>query len=218
MKDKGHTGSTQQQLRMLSAGIMLALLVMVFLSVNLSVPSVAEPPPQERRPTVGEYLVQQAAGESVGPRYEQAVTRWKPEETGPAWAPSPDFTGRFQSMLMALAFVSLLVWGSLKLVGRFAPHLLNGPPGKEPLLKILEKQTLGPGQSICLVEVAGKLMVVGMTEHTISPLCELTQEELEKARAVSEPEAEPARPPAGEAYGSILKHYMSILPGVGARE
>lgn len=203
---------------MLSAGIMLALLVMVFLSLNLTVPPAEAPPQETRRPTVGEYLAGQMTTESVGPRYEQAVKRWRPAQEEPAWAPSSDFTGRFQSMLLSLAFVSLLVWGSLKLVGRCAPHLLNGTPAREPLLKILEKQTLGPGHSICLVEVAGKFMVVGMTEHSISPLCELSSEEVERARSASTPDHEPSRPAAGEAYGNILKHYMSILPGVGARE
>lgn len=170
-------------------------------------------------------MSQSVKSQMIGPRYDQAVPSqdWSPH-VAPGWAPSSAFVDKFRDMVIALSLVCVLMWVTLKGLGRFAPGLFQQGKGARPgaLMKVLEKQTLGPGMSICLVEIAGKAMVVGMTDQAISPLCELSQEELERARGLNDEEQvadeKPVPEKSTEVFGGVLRHYMSILPGLGAKQ
>lgn len=52
--------------------------------------------------------------------------------------------------------------------------------------KLLENLPLGPGKSVCAVEIAGKVLLLGVAEHGVTLLQEITDEkEIEKLRLQS---------------------------------
>ena len=167
---------------------------------------------QAKPVTFGEAL--NPAKNQVGPSYGQAHP-WNPE-VDPDWAPNDGFLHDLRAMIVPLILTCLLVWGSLKGLAVIAPGLFGKSKSDEALLKVLETQRLSHTHSISLVEVAGKILVVGMTEQSMNPLCELTTEELEAARPVKVDTTEPGEPT--QSYKDILRHYASILPGVGVKK
>lgn len=51
---------------------------------------------------------------------------------------------------------------------------------KKAMIKILEKQTIGPNKQFCIIEVPGKTVLVGITENEMNVLCELNTEIVEE--------------------------------------
>ncbi|MEN6413180.1 MAG: flagellar biosynthetic protein FliO [Veillonellales bacterium] len=71
--------------------------------------------------------------------------------------------------------------------------------------KILATLPLGPNRAVYVVEIAGKCLVLGVTDHSISLLQELTEsEQIEKMRAHL-----PAAPAAG--FDSIFQRQLASL-------
>lgn len=72
----------------------------------------------------------------------------------------------------ALAFVAVVLFGVLVVLRRYtAQKFLHGDKSQ---FRLLGQLTLRPRQSIGLLLVGEKIVVVGMTEHTITPLTEIT--------------------------------------------
>lgn len=78
--------------------------------------------------------------------------------------------------VISLMLTFLLVLGLAYFTSRFLAQKMNRTAGLGGG-KIHTSLPLGPNRTICVVEIAGKFMVLGVTEHNISLLKELTAPE-----------------------------------------
>ncbi|MCR5175916.1 MAG: flagellar biosynthetic protein FliO [Anaerovibrio sp.] len=85
------------------------------------------------------------------------------------------------SLLAVFAFVVVMAYFASKFLGgRFANA--TGQSGG----KILEHLPLGPNKSVCVVELGGKTLMLGVTDHQVTLLGEVTDpEEIERLRRQS---------------------------------
>jgi flagellar biosynthetic protein FliO len=193
----------------LIAAIVLSLVVLgLYLAARVPEPAGARP---------GPAASEAASPAFVGPVYPAAG----PEEAWPARhgasaGPDSVFLKKVQATLLSLGLICVLAWGVLRLVG---PSLLRGaaPSANHRLLRVVERCPLGPQRSLCLVEAAGRYLVVGMTETGMTLLAEIPAEEIEAARAAQATGAEAAPGPVDrQPLKEVLAHYLTILPGVGS--
>ena len=88
--------------------------------------------------------------------------------------------------LFSLLFVFFFVAGLAYLVSKLMGHKLGGMQLSKTS-KVLESLPLGTNRSLCVVEMAGKVMLVGVSEHSITLLREITDEiEIAKLRTQAE--------------------------------
>ena len=83
------------------------------------------------------------------------------------------------SLLVVFAFVLFLAYMASRFLGsRFAAVTSSNKEGK-----VLETMSLGGNRSVCVVEVAGNILMLGVTENSVSLLKEITDpEEIEYLR------------------------------------
>ena len=79
-------------------------------------------------------------------------------------------------LALRVIFSLAVVVGLLLLVARFAGRRFQGKAGSG--IQVLQRQQLSRGSSVALVDVAGRVLVLGMTEHQVSLLTELDPLEL----------------------------------------
>jgi len=148
-----------------------------------------------------------------------------------AWPPGSDspsqgsnFLGHLQKTLLVLALLSLLIWGILRLIApRMAgmAGLARAPGSHRKLLNILERHSLGPGRGLMVVEVAGRHLLVGMTEHGVQTLAELDAEEVrlaQQAPLTADPAPSGTSEPSRNLLGEVLSRHLSALPGLSPRQ
>lgn len=132
------------------------------------------------------------------------------------------FVDKLRTVTWALALICFLVW----LVGKFAPKgTLEkfGLPAIESdsLIEVLEKKRMSPGRSILLLRVGPKVLAVAATESGYSTLAEIDGEAVKKHLDERAKQA-PAQPSPGPAVSGgpseVAKHYLSIIPGLGAKK
>jgi flagellar protein FliO/FliZ len=80
-------------------------------------------------------------------------------------------------MVLSLGAVLLLMYGLVYVLKRF---FVPGAAGtqQEISIDIIGRRALQPKKSVVVMKVAGKVLVVGMTEHGMQTLAELTEEDL----------------------------------------
>ncbi len=78
----------------------------------------------------------------------------------------------FPLYIGSILIVSLITIVSIKFLGKYMGIPQVGGSQKS-MIKILEKQTLGPNKQFCIVEVPGKTVLIGVTENEMKVLCEL---------------------------------------------
>ncbi len=80
------------------------------------------------------------------------------------------------SLFAIFGFVVVMAYFAARFLGgKFARHI-TGSGGR-----ILEHLPLGPNRSVCVVEMANRLFLLGVTEHSITLLSEITDpEEIER--------------------------------------
>ena len=80
-------------------------------------------------------------------------------------------------MVLSLGAVLLLMYGLVYVLKRF---FVPGAAGtqQEISIDIVGRRALQPKKSVVVMKVAGKVLVVGMTEHGMQTLAELTEEDL----------------------------------------
>ncbi len=85
------------------------------------------------------------------------------------------------SLLAVFAFVVVMAYFASKFLGgRFAKATTSGGG------RIMEHLPLGPNKSVCVVELAGRTLMLGVTEHQVTLLGEVTDpEEIERLRRQS---------------------------------
>jgi flagellar protein FliO/FliZ len=86
------------------------------------------------------------------------------------------YLASFLKMLFALAVVLGVMLGALYLLKRIAGRNLAGGP--ESLIQILSTRHLGPKSSITMVDVAGRIIVLGVTANAINLLGEFEDEQI----------------------------------------
>lgn len=87
----------------------------------------------------------------------------------------------YLKVLMLLALIIAFILFALWAVRRFAPQL--SATGRTSAIKILGTSHLGPKKALFLVEVAGKVILLGVTDNNINHITEFTNvEEAENIR------------------------------------
>ncbi len=98
----------------------------------------------------------------------------------PAWAlaqesaqplAGEDFGAALTKMLLALALVLGLVVGLYWLARRFLPSQVAGPSGG---MRVVGRLPLGPRKGLVLVEVAGRVLILGVSEQSLNLLTTLS--------------------------------------------
>jgi len=109
--------------------------------------------------------VAQAAGYLEG--YEEV----NPQPTGVSWWSTLAY---LISLLVAFAVVLVMAYFAARFLGgRFNAARIAASGGR-----ILENLPLGPNRSVCTVEMAGRVFLLGVTEHNINLLGEITDRDL----------------------------------------
>lgn len=133
--------------------------------------------------------------------------------------PTLDFSYHLRRVIVSLLLTVVLIAATLKVVQKFLPAWAGGKSARGSFMNILAREAIGPGQSLALVRVGPKVLLVGLSEHSMSTLCEFSeseQAELLPADPSSSPPAE--KPDPQKVYGDILRHYLSIVPGMGVKK
>ena len=86
---------------------------------------------------------------------------------------TPSVAGSAVQMVLGLAVVIGLLLASLWLIKR-----LSAPRGAAAGLKVLGAAPVGPRERVVLVEIAGKVLVLGVTSGNVSALHTLSADEL----------------------------------------
>jgi flagellar biosynthetic protein FliO len=90
----------------------------------------------------------------------------------------------FFSMIFALAVVLGLLLGAVYLLKRFLP---NTAPGlvDNSVINVVSARYLGPKSSLMIVEILGKVVVIGVSSDKLSYITEISgQEALEKLKTI----------------------------------
>lgn len=80
-------------------------------------------------------------------------------------------------LALRLVFSLAVVIGLLLLLSRFASKRFRGRSGAA--IQVLHRQALSRGSGVAVVTVAGRVLVLGTTDHEVTLLTELEPEELE---------------------------------------
>jgi flagellar biogenesis protein FliO len=121
----------------------------------------------------------------------------------------------------ALALVSLLVWVAAKLAGRAGLKQLGVGASPKSMIEVLERKRLSPGRSILLMRVGPKVLAVAATESGYETLTEFDEELFKKyqdARPGLVEQKAPDPPDGATTPADIARHYLSIIPGTGAKK
>ena len=149
----------------------------------------------------------------------QAAEDWKSAgEVGES-----TFFDKLASVTWSLALVCLLIWAISKVVGRSTMQKLGLPVAGPSQIDILEKKRLSPGRSIMLVKVGPKVLAVAATENGYQTLTEMETAAYEECVEESEAKAVEALKPDNvdeveHVQQNIVRHYLSIIPGVGQKK
>lgn len=99
--------------------------------------------------------------------YEEA----DPRPTGVSWWSTLAY---LLSLFAVFAVVLVMAYFAARFIGgRFNAARMSASGGR-----ILENLPLGPNRSVCTVEMAGRVFLLGVTEHNISLLGEITDKDL----------------------------------------
>jgi flagellar biogenesis protein FliO len=134
------------------------------------------------------------------------------------------FFDKLIEVCWALAVISLLVWGVGKVAQRMGFKQLGLGGSSESMIEVLEKKRLSPGRTVMLMRVGPKVLAVAVTESGCETLTEIGAEEFNKFKDSKvtnspSPEAGAALPPEGVTTpADIARHYLSIIPGTGAKK
>jgi flagellar biogenesis protein FliO len=129
------------------------------------------------------------------------------------------FMDKLRTVTWALAFICFLIW----LIGKFASkgtlEKLGLPADPDSLIEVLEKKRISPGRSVMLLRVGPKVLAVAVTESGFRTLTEIDSDSL-KQHQDEHLETKVAAEPSAVAQGpsDVAKHYLSIIPGLGAKK
>ncbi len=127
---------------------------------------------------------------------------------------------KIRKVTWTLAFICFFIWAVGKVAGKATLQKWGLPVDSDSLIEVLEKKRLSPGRSIMLLRVGPKVLAVAATESGYTTLTEMDAEALkqyqDEASATASEEA--SAPASGQTPADIAKHYLSIIPGLGAKK
>jgi len=116
-------------------------------------------------------------------------------------------------IVLSLLVTTALIAFTLKAAKKHIPALGGKTPGS--FMNVLAREAISPTQSLALVKVGSKILLVGLSEQSMTTLSEFAESDLENLiPKAAEPEPRTAR----SVYGDVLRHYLAILPGMGAKK
>ena len=117
-----------------------------------------------------------AAGEAAGGGYLSGYdSTTVPQPAAMSWWSTIAY---LVSLFVVFAFVVGMAYLAARFVGGHFARPMNGQGGR-----IVSHLPLGPNRSVCIVEMASKFFMLGVTEHQITLLGEVTDgEEIERLR------------------------------------
>jgi flagellar biosynthetic protein FliO len=123
-------------------------------------------------------------GAAGGPDLDSQLIGSAQRQAAPE-APKPlDWTALVDvvvSLAIVIGLVGALVWA----LRRFAPRAVRMYSSDS--LKVLSRTFVGPKQMVCLVKAAGRILVVGATQQSVTLLSEITDSaEVEKIAGAAE--------------------------------
>jgi flagellar protein FliO/FliZ len=94
----------------------------------------------------------------------------------PSAPEAPSTTKMFMKMIVSLAtvvaLILLMAWAAKKYLGKF-----NAIPGLNSAIKVLAITNIGMKKQVAVIDVAGEMMIVGITDDNISLLNNVTDQE-----------------------------------------
>ena len=103
--------------------------------------------------------------------YLEGYEETNPQPTGVSWWSTLAY---LVSLLVVFAVVLVMAYFAARFIGgRFNAARLSASGGR-----ILENLPLGPNRSVCTVEMAGRVFLLGVTDHNINLLGEITDKDL----------------------------------------
>ena len=119
--------------------------------------------------SAGQVTVEAAGGYLAG--YEDI----EPQPTGVSWWSTIAY---ILSLLAVFAIVFLMAYIATKFLGGRFNARISGQGGR-----VLENLPLGPNRSVCIVEMADRVFLLGVTDQSITLLSEITDpEEIERLK------------------------------------
>ena len=129
---------------------------------------------------------------------------------------------KLRSVTWALGIVCILIWLLSKVVSKTTLEKMGLPVESDSLIEVLEKKRISPGRSIMMVRVGPKVLAVAITENGFRTLTEIDGEALKLHQdelKVEAPVAKALPEPLGTTTpADVAKHYLSIIPGLGAKK
>jgi len=90
----------------------------------------------------------------------------------------------FFSMIFALAVILGLLLGVVYLLKRFLPNTTSGLVDNS-IIQVISARYIGPKSSIMIVEILGKVVVIGVSSDKLSYITEISGEEaMEKLKLI----------------------------------
>lgn len=132
------------------------------------------------------------------------------------------FMDRARKVTWVLALMFFLIWALSKVTGKPMLEKLDLLGEPSSFVEILEKKRVGPGRSIILMKVGLKALVVASTEGGMRTLTEVSEEDYKRYRQdkelkdTSEVEASATKVATGGPM-QVVRHYLSIIPGLGVK-
>lgn len=98
-----------------------------------------------------------------------------PEYQAPQLKENPSMFGLFVRLTVSLLLITGLAYALIKIIGRQWGYSSVGT-----WINILDQLALGQNKGIFITEIAGKVFVLGVTDHSINKLLEIDDKELVK--------------------------------------
>jgi len=143
------------------------------------------------------------------------------EEPGTGWTPPGEekressFISQLGTTLVGLGLVCLIAFFLLRFVGaRILGKSALIPLGagrSVKLINVLERQLIAPQKLLLLVDVAGKYLLIGMSENSLYTLGEVDGDLVQNR--VREAEEAVAQPVSASPLHAVVSHYFPFLHG-----
>lgn len=151
------------------------------------------------------------AGQTPPPPVEPTSTPEEALQPGPA-QPLPALGNRepipwYRNGLLSLVIVLAVIGGVAYLVRRLVPSVRTFSGGA---IEILGRQHLSPKQSLALVRVGQRMLLVGISAERLTTLCQIDQPEEVAELLVQAPNR---RPPRGQGRTAQFDELLSDLAG-----
>lgn len=123
----------------------------------------------------------------------------------PEKAETPNVFWMVIQLILALGLIVLLAWGLIQLFGNRANNKLQGR-----WIRVVDEIMLGQNRGIIAMETGGRVFLVGVTDHQISMLLELDDNQLVQDMLAAGYENNQTANPGLEA---IIKQIKDRIPG-----